>query len=115
VGTGTTACIAITITDDNNLEGDHTFTVDLLNIQIIGDDLRRMVSMIGIGSPSSTTVTIQDPEGMLSVPSRMDLLCIVDIQISKQEVRVPHHFAMWFGNTLLVHLVYCFLALNFVH
>ena len=86
VGTGTTACIDITITDDNNLEGDHTFTVDLLNIQIIGDDLRRMVSMIGIGSPSSTTVTIQDPEGMLSVPSRIDLLCIADIQISKQEV-----------------------------
>ena len=63
VGTDTTACIDVTIIDDNNLEGDHDFTVDLegkITPTLTG-------GTGGFGTPSSTTVTIQDPEGMLSV------------------------------------------------
>ena len=64
VGTDTTACIDVTIIDDNNLEGDHTFTVNL------GGMITPTLTG-GFGSPSSTTVTIQDPEGMFSIPSRI--------------------------------------------
>ena len=53
--------------DDSNLEGDHTFTVDLDGGTITPN------LMAGFGSPMSTTVTIQDPEGMLSLPSKMDI------------------------------------------
>ena len=67
VGADTTACIDVIIMDDNNLEGDHTFTVNL------GGMITPTLSggTGGFGTPSSTTVTIQDPEGMLSIPSRM--------------------------------------------
>ena len=64
VGAVTTACIDVTIIDDNNLEGDHTFTVNLQGM--ITPTLTG-----GFGSPSSTTITIQDPEGMSSIPSRI--------------------------------------------
>jgi len=67
VGTDTTACIDVTIIDDNNLEGDHTFTVNLMGV--ITPTLTG--GMGGFGTTMSTTVTIQDPEGMLSIPSRM--------------------------------------------
>ena len=67
VGAVTTACIDVTIIDDNNLEGDHTFTVDLGGM--ITPTLTGETG--GFGTPSSTTVTIQDPEGMLSIPSRI--------------------------------------------
>jgi len=67
VGTDTTACIDVTIMDDNNLEGDHTFTVNL------GEMIMPTLSggTGGFGTPIFTSVTIQDPEGMLSIPSRM--------------------------------------------
>jgi len=67
VGTDTTACIDVTIIDDNILEGDHNF----------GLLLRGMITptlaggMGGFGTPLFTSVTIQDPEGMSSIPSRM--------------------------------------------
>ena len=48
-------CIDVTIIDDTNLEGDHTFTVDLGTTS---------VPLGGTGSPTSTTITIQDPEGI---------------------------------------------------
>ena len=67
VGADATACIDVTIIDDNNLEGDHTFTVNLGGM--ITPTLTGGTG--GFGTPSSTTVTIQDPEGMLSIPSRM--------------------------------------------
>ena len=47
------ACIDVDIIDDNDLEGDHTFTVEL-----------GAASPLGTGSPTSTTITIQDPEGI---------------------------------------------------
>ena len=50
------ACIDVTINDDDNLEGDHTFTVDL--------GVTHVPALGGTGSPTSTTITIQDPEGM---------------------------------------------------
>jgi len=65
VGTGTTACIDVTIIDDDDLEGNHRFRVDFGRIRL-NPALGR-----GVGSPSSTTVTIQDPEGMFSIPSRI--------------------------------------------
>jgi len=67
VGAVTTACIDVTIMDDNNLEGDHTFTVNLGGM--ITPTLTGGTG--GFGTPMSTTITIQDPEGMSSIPSRM--------------------------------------------
>jgi len=67
VGADTTACIDVAIIDDNNLEGDHTFTVNLGGM--ITPTLTGGTG--GFGTSSSTTVTIQDPEGMLSIPSRI--------------------------------------------
>lgn len=64
VGTNTTACIDVNILDDSNLEGDHSFTVDLGGI--VTPNLTA-----GFGSQSSTTITIRDPEGMLSNSSRI--------------------------------------------
>jgi len=60
VGTDTTACIDVTITNDTNLEGDHTFSVNLGGM--ITPTLTGGTG--GFGTPMSTTVTIQDPEGM---------------------------------------------------
>ena len=65
VGTGTTACIDVTIIDDDDLEGNHRFRVDFGRIRL-NPALGR-----GVGSPSSTTVTIEDPEGILAVSSKM--------------------------------------------
>ena len=58
VGALSQACIDVAINDDEDLEGDHTFTVDLgaTSVPALGG---------GLGTPSSTTITIQDPEGML--------------------------------------------------
>ena len=66
MGTSTSACIDVDILDDSNLEGDHTFAISLTGV--ITPTLAA-----GLGSPTSTTVTIQDPEGMLSLPSKMDI------------------------------------------
>ena len=56
VGEVSQACIDVAINDDDDLEGDHTFTVELgrTNTPALG----------GTGSPTSTTITIQDPEGI---------------------------------------------------
>ena len=60
VGTATQACINITIIDDVDLEGDHTFSVTLgANTPALGGGTG------GFGFSTSTSVTIQDPEGML--------------------------------------------------
>ena len=49
-----TACADITIVDDDVLEGDHSFTVQLTSTTPTG---------VTIGTDSSTTVTIQDNDG----------------------------------------------------
>ena len=60
VGTATQSCINITIIDDVDLEGDHTFRVTLgTNALALGGETG------GFGFSTSTIVTIQDPEGML--------------------------------------------------
>jgi len=64
VGTDTTACIDVTIIDDNNLEGDHNFGL------LLGGMITPTLTG-GFGTPSFTSVIIQDPEGMSSIPSRM--------------------------------------------
>ena len=56
VGAVSQACIDVTINDDDDLEGDHTFTVKL--------GVTSTPGLAGTGSPTSTTITIQDPEGM---------------------------------------------------
>ena len=58
VGTVSSSCINITINNDDDLEGDHTFTVELgaASTPALGG---------GLGTPSTTTITIQDPDGML--------------------------------------------------
>ena len=58
VGALSQACIDIAINDDDDLEGDHTFTVELgaASTPALGG---------GLGTPSATTITIQDPDGML--------------------------------------------------
>ena len=72
VGTDTTACIDVTIIDDNNLEGDHTFTVNLGGM-ITPPLTGGTGGTAGFGTAMSTTITIQDPEGtcMSSIPSRI--------------------------------------------
>ena len=49
------ACINVNIVNDSDLEGDHTFTVELGATSL---------PALGTGSPTSTTITIQDPEGI---------------------------------------------------
>ena len=51
---GDTACAAMAILDDDALEGDHSFTVQLASTTPTG---------VTIGTDSSTTVTIQDNDG----------------------------------------------------
>ena len=51
------ACIDVTINDDNDLEGDHTFTVGL------GETIDPPLE--GTPSRTSTTITIQDREGTM--------------------------------------------------
>ena len=51
---GDTACADITVLDDDALEGDHSFTVQLASTTPTG---------VTIGTDSSTTVTIQDNDG----------------------------------------------------
>ena len=61
VGTATQACISITIIDDMDLEGDHTFDVTLgANTPALGGGRE------GFSLPASTTITIQDSGGMLA-------------------------------------------------
>ena len=57
VGTVSPSCINITINDDDDLEGDQTFDVTLGNTST-------PVLSGRLGSPSFTTITVQDPEGI---------------------------------------------------
>ena len=57
VGTVSSSCINITINNDDDLEGNHSFDVTL-------GDTSTPVSLGGLGSPSFTTITIEDPEGI---------------------------------------------------
>ena len=49
------ACIDVVIANDDDLEGEHNFTVELGATS---------VPALGTSSPISTTITIQDPEGI---------------------------------------------------
>ena len=61
VGTATQACISITIIDDVDLEGDHSFDIILgANTPALGGGRE------GFNLPTSTTITIQDSGGMLA-------------------------------------------------
>ena len=61
VGTATQACINVTIINDVDLEGDHIFNVTLgTNTPALGGGRG------GLILPTSTTITIQDSEGMLT-------------------------------------------------
>ena len=56
VGGPTTNCIDFNITDDEELEGDHDFTVEIT-------DISSMTPHAMIGSSNITVVTITDNEG----------------------------------------------------
>ena len=61
VGTATQACINVTIINDVDLEGDHVFNVTLgINTPALRG------GRAGLTLPTSTTITIQDSEGMLT-------------------------------------------------
>ena len=53
---GDTACVTFGILNDNNLESDHQFTVNLRRVEPPGPNLSRS---------SSTTVSITDDEGII--------------------------------------------------
>ena len=53
---GDTACTTLGIIDDNNLEGDHEFTVNLESVTPPGPVISN--------SSSTTTVSIMDDEGI---------------------------------------------------
>ena len=55
---GDTACATFGIINDNNLESDHEFTVNLRRVEPPGPNLSRS---------SSTTVSITDDEGIIIV------------------------------------------------
>ena len=61
VGAVTPACVNIAIIDDDDLEGDHTFSLSLggTNTPSLGGGTG------GFGAQTTTAVTIQDPEGTL--------------------------------------------------
>ena len=53
--------------DDDDLEGNHTFEVILDKNRVLGGGTG------GLGSPASTTITIQDPEGILVIHMVQDV------------------------------------------
>ena len=55
---GDTACATFGIINDNNLESDHEFTVNLRRVEPPGPNLSRS---------SSTTVSIMDDEGIATL------------------------------------------------
>lgn len=59
VGEATQACTNVTIMDDDDLQGNQTFDVVLNKNPVLGGGTR------GLSSPTFTTITIQDPEGIL--------------------------------------------------
>ena len=69
--TGNLSCITINITNDDDFEGDHSFTVELANVP----DTKRSVNDFSnpegpiIGSSNVTTVSVNDAEGMLNIRS----------------------------------------------
>ena len=67
VGEATQACTNVTIMDDDDLEGNHTFEVILDTNRVLGGGTG------GLGSPTSTTITIQDPEGILVIHMVQDV------------------------------------------
>ena len=74
VGTATQACINITIIDDVDLEGDHTFDV------ILGTSTPALGGgMGGFGFPRSTTITIEDSEGMLVIMASFCMIAACDL------------------------------------
>ena len=66
-GESTQACTNVTIMDDDDLEGNHTFEVILDKNRVLGGGTG------GLGSPASTTITIQDPEGILVIHMVQDV------------------------------------------
>jgi len=56
VGVASTACFYVTIVDDNELEGDHDFTVEITGIS--SGSPHAMVD-----AASTTTITITDDDG----------------------------------------------------
>ena len=80
------ACIDVTIIDDDDLEGDHTFTVEL--------GATSLPALGGTGSPTSTTITIQDPEGSLYTCEHKidDCTCELFIGTQVSECLYTTHF-----------------------
>ena len=58
--TGTTACANVMIIDDDALEGDHSFTVTVSNLELSPGGV---YNGLVIGTPSSATVNIIDNDG----------------------------------------------------
>ena len=59
---GDTACVNVGIIDDDALEGDHSFTVEISSLELPGG----MYSGLTIGMPSSAPVNILDDEGRIT-------------------------------------------------
>ena len=80
IGPGNRSCITVNITNDDDYEGDELFVISLSNSppmvkRSVDDPVRakRTGNYFSdpdgpvIGSPSSTTVTIRDPEGNMNL------------------------------------------------
>ena len=77
VGPGNSSCITVNITDDDDYEGDESFVISLSDASMTKRSVDNPVRAKRtdnyfsepdgpvIGSPSSTTVTISDPEGIV--------------------------------------------------
>ena len=60
VSVGDTACTNITIIDDSAIEGDHSFILELSNVELEGG-----ITYAGLhrGTPSEATINIMDNDG----------------------------------------------------
>ena len=97
VGALSQACIDIAINDDDDLEGDHAFTVELgvISIPALG----------GVGTPLATTITIQDPDGMLV---RWQGSKIIRVLINNSMLLVN-------GSFIVQHFHFCWDTVNCSH
>ena len=98
-GPGNSACITVNITNDDDYEGAESFAITLSNSSPTKkrsvDHLVRRKRLINdfsnpegpvIGSPSSTTVTVIDPEGITQVLLIYDN-CVVQVWCMKKATR----------------------------
>ena len=76
----TTLCINIGTIDDNDVEGPHTFTIEIASVSL--------PASVSIASPSQQSATITDNDGMISIASIYNKIVIPSLPTYTAEVTV---------------------------